>query len=528
LNLTLALSLLFVSSFSFADSQPLNSVEAERCAHHLVSATHDPRAQELGFPPRLDGLGPRGLLKKMGPHPDPTLEARAAELGIATWYTKVFIVGSEEEAMAQERISEVAPHLLKDPAHRERDVHMRVFYALIPGVKLRENMTKSEQDAVIAQVLNAPMFYFNHASDKVGWDQWSFTPDPNDALERVDIDPKIVHERFEPSTAFVLEHFEGEGLHIRFLGWHFANPFGLFLLKDLPRLSIIKKAQSQFFPVKKEGGVPPTTRLEITFDQDLRGVMSGAAKQKRVGQTEKASRIDEDMIHDFLVMQDQGLTISVEVWEMSQAPETGAMSRTLIGGIFGSKINDLYEINSIFYPPNKPDVARYAMLALADRLMEVYGDRAFIVGTTMSAWSRSIFGRYFDGADAIQIMDSRMRNVGTPDLVTPWAPEVADKISERSKFFGNTARFGVIPDLRRPFSQRPVFEPTSVVPMPGETVSNAPLEPDSIPQSSPDSTMSDQQISTQSRWQNSIRATFAKVTRFFHVDRRGARNKRRH
>jgi Leu/Phe-tRNA-protein transferase len=372
----------------------------------------------LGLPQRTSGIGTRGLLGYL-PNASPEIEASLGEGGVINWYTKVFAVESVEAALAQEKISLVAADLAKDPEKRFPNEHLRALYVISPGLKVTVAMTDEARLELANIVVNQPVYEVKNN-------------------ELVQIDPQLVAERFNTKTMTTIEQFPAEGVHMRFWGWHFANPYGIFVLKEMRAtdLGIIKgsgtigkleaKARAAIYPIAIKG-VPAMSRLKVTFNKDLEGVMRGAGDQERSGQSKAANRISEAMISEFLELQKRGNTISVEVWQETQSQD-GSLQRTLIGGIFGMNVGGLISIDSVFYPPGNPDIARIAMLAFRDRL-EAVGIE-FSPAVMISSWSQSMRGRLVSGEEAQALIDNRKLDVH-PDFESEWKPIASEEFTKR-------------------------------------------------------------------------------------------------
>jgi len=372
----------------------------------------DGGAEAVGLPPRLSGIGPRGHLG-VSPAHTPENEAKMGDLGAIWWYTKIFHVPSEEAALAQDKLSEVILDITKPEDKRQANVHMRSLYIIDPSVTIQGAGHDKEDFAKIAAAMpDKPVYEVRDG-------------------KLVRLDPAVVKERLSPEHLAPVVQFAEEGAHVRAFGWHFTDPYGIFLLDDMnPATSrTFKKleadARARFYPAPKNG-VPATERLVVSFNKDLRGVMEGAKDQERKGQSKAASRVNDAMIAGFMKMEAEGKTMSVEVWKETAQPD-GTTKRALIGGVFGSKMGGMVTINSIYYG-DEPDIARFAFLALRDRLKAAGIN--FMPAVMVSSWSATMKGKLITGAEAVRVIDQRPKDA-KPDFTTEWAPQAAPEIRAR-------------------------------------------------------------------------------------------------
>jgi hypothetical protein len=425
-----------------------------------VSATFDPQAEALGIAPRLSGVGNRGLLDPLPDvlsedHPNglskeqlTELKAKASDLGIAAWYSKIFFVSSREAALEQEYRSLRSMDLGKPPEMQTTNLHMGGLYVIDPELAAQIAVMKHGFFDTEGKALKKPIY---NPADLVAMGHKAVAQTVYQIVgdRFVALDPEIVRQRIIPEKLKPVVQFPKEGLQVRMPGWHFANPYGFFTLanahpkrKEDKMWRLEKKANSEFYPAKKPRGIPANSRLVATFNKDIEGVMRGAMHQERKDQDLSANRIDEEMIEEFKKHSAAGISFSVEIWRETVDLATGEKSRKLIGGVFGMNVGGMINIDSIYYPTflrkgkdgeedkmvGDPDVARYAFLAMRDRLEGV--GITFSPALMLSNWSVSLRGMFeFDG-DIIDIIDNRPRTL-RPNFDDEWAPDAPDDIKAR-------------------------------------------------------------------------------------------------
>ncbi len=386
----------------------------------------DRAAERAGLPSRLSGLGTRGLLGHK-PAQTPETDAAAQNIGALWWYTKIFFVPNEQAAIEQEKLSEVILDISKPEDKRVPNVHLRALYMIDPSVTIQgAGHDKADFAKIAASMPDRPLYQVSRGT-------------------LVQLDPALVKERLSPALMAPMVQFKEEGAHVRAFGWHFSNPNGAFLLDDMDpaKSRTFKKleadARARFYPAPKDGK-PATERLVVTFNRDLKGVMEGARNQDRKGQDKSANRVNDGLIKTFLDMEKAGKTMSVELWKETALPE-GGTKRELIAGVFGTNIGGMVSINSIYYG-DEPDLARFTMLALRDRLKEA--GIKFMPAAMISPWSATLKGKLIPAKQAVELIDSRPADA-KPDFTTEWGPQAEPKI--RNRPFGFEGK--PVPDGRR-------------------------------------------------------------------------------
>lgn len=479
-----------------------------------ATAAIDARFQQLGLAARGSGWGPRGHLGTLLPQFDTEeVHAELRGHGAFPWTQKIYFVRNADEALAQERLSSTAAEPQKPLEARTWNTHMRSVYIFDSSIKLQNpDAGTNDMERIKNAVLTQPMYTITKDGvfEKIDLEQMRSIVRPDTELkisvEEIEgystatpdfgINVRVPGWFFPhaPSAVFLFKNMNrNDSSAIRGLEDSARSRFfpqdeaaklrdrnqrekaeWQRLDRENRRLPMDKQLSTPQLEVKiaeriaemrsKEKVMPSNERLVVTFNKDLEGVIRGAMRTHSVEKrgtrvdaqgmveefaVQKQSRIDEDTLVEYRKLQEKGQAFSSELYTET-FDEQSNVSKKLVGGIFGTFIDGLLIIDSIFYPPNHPEFASYCMLATRDRMLAA--GIVFSPAGMLSNWSASNRGIETEGANVIPLIDSRPRNA-KPDLETPWAPEVSDDVRKRR--FGPKFANESLPDPRRSGVKKP-------------------------------------------------------------------------
>ena len=130
--------------------------------------------------------------------------------------------------------------------------------------------------------------------------------------------------------------------------WWSPDPRMVLFPEDL----VVSKSMRPYFNQNK---------FEITYNTDFQGVMKACMNQRRTGQD--GTWINNDMVHAYTVLYQQGHAQSVEVWQ----------DGIMVGGLYGVAIGKIFYGESMF--ATMPNASKFGFISFVKKLR----DKGFIM-----------------------------------------------------------------------------------------------------------------------------------------------------